>query len=511
MLMQKPGIHLVWLKRDLRIADHAALHAACRNGNVVVLYVYEPELLAAAEHDSSHLVFINQSLRELDIELQKRGAQLTVRRGQLPEVFEALHQEHPIAALYSHEETGGDLTYKRDTRVAAWAKSHGIPWHEPPQFGVFRRLRSRDGWASKWEERMLQPILRAPDTIPSAQNVESGHVLDAADLGLAASTKSAAQVGGETSAIATVRSFLGERGMHYRADMSSPESGWEGCSRLSPHLAYGTISLRTVYKRTLRQAQNVKLQLQSAKPTLSSADAKSWLNSLTSFQGRLHWHCHFMQKLESQPAIEFQNISRSYDGLRENDHNTELFEAWKAGQTGYPMIDACMRALHQTGWINFRMRAMLVSFAAYDLWLHWRPVGVYLATQFLDYEPGIHFSQLQMQSGTTGINTLRIYNPVKQAQEQDPTGAFIRRYVPELRELPTEYLAAPWMTPPLLQLAAGCVIGKQYPLPIVDHLKAIARAKLRIAQVRGTGEERREARAVHERHGSRRGPRTPHR
>jgi deoxyribodipyrimidine photo-lyase len=504
--MQAAGIHLVWLKRDLRVADHAALAAACEHGNVVVLYVYEPELLAAAEHDSSHLEFINQSLRELDVQLRERGAQLTVRQGQLPEVFEQLHALHPIAALYSHEETGGDLTYKRDIRVAAWTKARGVPWRDIPQFGVIRRLKSRDGWATRWEQRMTEPLVRAPAKIPAQAGVDSGTILTAAELGLSASTKHAAQPGGELAANAMLRSFLHERGMNYRADMASPEPGWEGCSRLSPHLAYGTISMRAVHKHTVARQRQLRAQLQNADKRISRADGKAWLDSLVSFQGRLHWHCHFMQKLESQPSIEFQNVNRSYDGLRENQHNNAYFDAWKAGQTGYPMIDACMRALHQTGWINFRMRAMLVSFAAYDLWLHWRPVGVYLATQFLDYEPGIHFSQLQMQSGTTGINTLRIYNPVKQALDNDADGVFIRRYVPELEALPTEYLAAPWTTPPLLQIASGCVIGKQYPLPIVDHLKAIALAKSRIARVRGSIDERRDARAVYERHGSRRGP-----
>jgi deoxyribodipyrimidine photo-lyase len=504
--MRPAGIHLVWLKRDLRVADHAALNAACAHGNVVVLYVYEPELLTAAEHDTSHLEFINQSLRELDERLRERGAQLTVRHGPLPDVFEQLHALHPITALYSHEETGGDLTYKRDIRIASWAKSHGIPWHEFPQFGVIRRLRSRDGWAARWEQRMTQPLVRAPATIQAAIGIDPGALRTPADLGLPASTKHAAQPGGELAATTMLRSFLHERGMTYRADMASPEPGWEGCSRLSPHLAYGTISMRTVHKHTVARQRQLRAQLQNADRRVSAADGKAWLDSLTSFQGRLHWHCHFMQKLESQPSLEFQNVNRSYDGLRENLHNSALFEAWKAGQTGYPMIDACMRALHQTGWINFRMRAMLVSFCAYDLWLHWRPVGIYLATQFLDYEPGIHFSQLQMQSGTTGINTLRIYNPIKQAQDNDADGVFIRRYVPELEALPTEYLAAPWTTPPLLQIASGCVIGKQYPLPIVDHLKAVALAKSRIARVRGSDDERRDARAVYERHGSRRGP-----
>lgn len=506
--MKDEGLHVVWLKRDLRIADHAPLLEACKHARVVVLYVYEPEILQSEEHDTSHLEFVNQSLLALDEALQKRGAHLTYRVGPLPQVLEDLRAQHSIAALYSHEETGNHLTYMRDLRVKAWAASHRIPWSETPQNGVVRRLRSRDGWARRWESRMNTPLQKAPDIIRSASDVHAEHPRSARDLGLAPNTKTEAQAGGEPLALATLRTFLETRGLHYRSDMSSPVEGWEGCSRLSPHLAYGTISLRAVYKHTLARQGKLKLALQRERNNEeSTAETQAFLNSLTSFQGRLHWHCHFMQKLESQPSIEFENMARAYDGLRENEFHQERFDAWKEGRTGYPMVDACMRALHATGWINFRMRAMLVSFATYDLWLHWRPVAVYLASQFLDFEAGIHFSQVQMQAGTAGINTLRMYNPSKQATDQDPDGVFIRQYVPELRNLPTPHLAEPWTTPPLVQIACGCIIGKTYPAPIVDHLQAVAFAKRRIGAIRQSVEARSEAGAVFQRHGSRRGPR----
>jgi deoxyribodipyrimidine photo-lyase len=210
-----------------------------------------------------------------------------------------------------------------------------------------------------------------------------------------------------------------------------------------------------------------------------------------------------MQKLEDEPELEFQNISRVYDGLRENEFNQERFAAWKEGKTGYPMIDACMRALNETSWINFRMRAMLVSFASNHLWLHWRPTAVHLAQHFLDFEPGIHFSQFQMQSGTTGINTIRIYSPAKQVIDHDPTGVFIKQYVPELANVPNEFLPEPHRMPLDMQSKIGCIIGKDYPSPIVEHSKAYKAAKEKIFAIRQSNLAITDAKRVFVKHGSR--------
>jgi deoxyribodipyrimidine photo-lyase len=227
--------------------------------------------------------------------------------------------------------------------------------------------------------------------------------------------------------------------------------------------------------------------------------------SLRAFLGRLHWHCHFMQKLESEPAIEHRCFNRAYEDLRSEAH-PERLGAWCEGRTGYPFVDACMRYLQTHGWINFRMRAMLVSFAAYDLWLDWRRLRDFLARQFADYEPGIHYSQLQMQSGVTGINTLRIYSPVKQGVDQDPDGAFVRRWCPELAGVPTSAVHTPWMLSPAQQRKSGCVLDRDYPRPIVDHAAAVRHARARFAEVRRSDFGREEAARVYELHGSRRGP-----
>jgi deoxyribodipyrimidine photo-lyase len=196
-------------------------------------------------------------------------------------------------------------------------------------------------------------------------------------------------------------------------------------------------------------------------------------------------------------------VHRGYDGLREDQFNPAHFAALTEGRTGWPMVDACVAMLRETGWVNFRMRAMLVSVAAYPLWLHWRPVGEWLARQFLDYEPGIHWSQLQMQSGTTGINTTRVYNPVKQAQDHDPQGHFVRRWLPVLRRVPDAWLLEPWRMPPSVQARCGVRLGLDWPLPVVDLERATREAKARLHQRRALPEVKAAKPAIVHRHGSR--------
>jgi deoxyribodipyrimidine photo-lyase len=228
-----------------------------------------------------------------------------------------------------------------------------------------------------------------------------------------------------------------------------------------------------------------------------------WAASLRAFESRLHWRCHFIQKLEDEPQIEFRNFVRAYDGLREDEFDEGRFAAWQRGETGYPMIDASMRMLLATGWLNFRMRSMLVAFAAYDLWLHWQRPAHWLARLFLDYEPGIHYPQFQMQSGTAGHATIRLYNPIKQGQDHDPTGEFVRRWIPALRRVPDSFVHAPWLLPVDQQQTVGCLIGRDYPGPVVDHQQSVAYARARIAAVRRNPALREEVRQVFARHGSR--------
>ncbi|MBI1380282.1 MAG: deoxyribodipyrimidine photolyase [Planctomycetaceae bacterium] len=489
---------LVWLKRDLRVADHAPLFEAAARGPVAALYLWEPIVVGAAEFDGQHLAYLQGALAELSESLWRLGIPLLFAEGDAVVALERLRRSLGFVRVWSHEETGLLATYRRDQAVAAWAREVGVQWTERPQTGVVRRLRTRDGWAKRWHARMSEPIVPVPESARGAEGVLPDPLPVGTVLGVAPRRRDGQGQPGESSAARVLDDFLAVRSQRYRASMSAPGPGWDGCSRLSEHLAFGALSMRQTYQATARRLEELRAD--------KSAAPKGWVGSLSAFAQRLRWHCHFEQKLEDAPDLESVNLHRGYDGLRESEFDTTRFAAWCEGRTGYPMVDACMRSLLATGWLNFRMRAMLVSFASYHLWLHWRETGLHLGRQFLDFEPGIHWAQVQMQSGTTGMNTLRMYNPAKQLVDHDPEGTFVRRWCPELAGVPLAHLPEPHLMDAAEQRRAGCRIGREYPSPIVDSKAALALARTRFRDVRRDPAVRAEAAEIVEKHGSRRRP-----
>ena len=481
-------LQIVWFKRDLRVQDNRALSLAAEQGPVLPLYVAEPELWQEADMSGRQWSFVADTLQELQHALANLGQPLVIRTGDVIDILTSLSETHDVSALWSHEETGNAWTYKRDIKVAAWCKSQGIAWNEIRNHGVQRRLASRNGWAANWDRFMQEPIAASPHLQPT--DIAVGHIPSAQELGLPADPCPLRQTGGRTAGQERLRSFLNVRGEPYRRAMSSPLEGEEACSRLSPHLAWGTLSMREVAQATWNRQKTLR--------ETGTAGRSTWGGALSSFNGRLHWHCHFIQKLEDEPRLEFENLHSKYDGIRPSAPDQDRLHAWSNGETGLPFVDACMRYLRATGWLNFRMRSMVMATASYHLWLDWRAPGLQLARYFTDYEPGIHWSQVQMQSGTTGINTVRIYNPVKQGYDQDPTGVFTRKWVPELNAIADKHLQEPWKAE-----NAGDVLGKTYPMRIVDHMAAARFARDRIWSVRAGDDFRSEASAVVAKHGSR--------
>jgi deoxyribodipyrimidine photo-lyase len=481
------GLNIVWFKRDLRIADHKPLASAAAQGRVLPLYIAEPEYWRQADTSARQWAFAAECLHELKDALSGLGQPLCIMVGEAVAILESFHRSHGIAALWSHEETGNGWTYARDLAVKAWAQKNNIMWHESRQFGVQRRIASRNGWAEAWDRDMAQPVTPPPAALPKIDGKWRTGIPTATELGLADDACPYRQRGGRAAALATLDSFLHQRGRDYRYQMSSPVTAFDASSRLSPHLTWGTLSMREVAQASWARMRVLKLS--------DVPSDKGWGASMISFSGRQHWHCHFMQKLEDEPRIEFENMHRAYDGLRPDIADADRLNAWSTGNTGYPFVDACMRALNQHGWINFRMRAMLMSFASYHLWLPWRQSGLHLARKFVDYEPGIHWPQVQMQSGTTGINTMRIYNPVKQGYDHDKEGMFVRQYVPELATVPDAFIHEPWLWPDAASL--------EYPPPIVDCVLAAKAARDMLYSIRKRPEHAESARQIAKKHGSR--------
>ncbi|MBM7066976.1 FAD-binding domain-containing protein [Actibacterium sp. 188UL27-1] len=483
---------LLWFKRDLRVSDHPALgHAASLGAPVLPLYVVEPEYWSLPDTSARQWLFTAECLETLRRYLAVLGAPLVVRLGDAVSILEHLVTSHRITRMVSHEETGNAWTFARDRRVGAWARSRGVDWVELPQSGIVRRLKTRDGWARQREGFVREPQLEVPAGLTPVADVDGQAIPSARDLGLAADGCTDRQPGGRDHALSLLGGFLTTRGQTYRKAMSSPVEGEWACSRLSPHLALGTLSGREAAQAAAARKVEVK------------GTKTGWSGSLSSFTSRLAWRDHFMQKLEDAPSIETHCLHTAYESLRPREPDAARLHAWEVGETGLPFTDACMRYLRATGWLNFRMRSMLTAVASYHLWLDWRATGPHLARMFTDYEPGIHWSQLQMQSGTTGMNTVRIYNPVKQGNDQDPTGIFTRRWVPELADVPDEHLQEPWLWD-----GAGRLLGKAYPEPLVDVKAAAKTASTAVWGVRRGPEFRAEANRIVAKHASRKEPGT---
>lgn len=460
-------LSLVWFKRDLRVHDHPALALAAAQGGVLPVYIVEPDLWAQPDASARQWAFVAECLRDLRLDLAALGQPLVLREGDAVEVLARLHAKHRFAQIVSHEETGNAWSYARDQRVAAWARDKSVPWVEVPQSGVERRIPGRDGWAKRRTAFMASPLAEVTALPPVVEG--TGALPSARSLKLAEDTCPFRQQGGRVAGLLALDSFTTSRGQGYRGSMSSPVTAERGSSRLSPYLTFGAISTREVaqiveHEKQVRRGQG------------------AWVPSLRSFEARLAWRDHFMQKLEDQPALETHALHPAMEGLHPRQPDSVRLEAWQNGETGLPFVDACMRYLRATGWINFRMRAMLQSVASYHLWLDWRVTGTHLARMFTDYEPGIHWPQVQMQSGTTGINAPRLYDPVKQGQEQDPKGLFMRRWVPELAPIPDSFLNEPWKWPQAREVLAG-----RYPEPVIDPNTAARSARAAMAERRHQG------------------------
>ena len=463
---------IVWFRYDLRLEDNQAFIEATKNGNVLPIFIFDKNYYKIDTSSSFHLKFCEDSLKDLNQSLKNLyNSKINIYYGDTTEILKNISKKFNISEIYSHHVFKNNYLSKIDGKISKFFKECNIQWYLFNQFGIQLGKRDRYRWSYNWNKFINQPVLE--------KRVNCNFIIDPDhNKNCAISTNfiddKLIQEGGRRNAVKLLNSFLDNRSDNYQKEMSSPITGEKSCSRLSPYITYGNISLREIYRAT-KQKLNEDISIVKKK-------------SLIAFKSRLAWHCHFIQKLYDEPEIEFKNLNSAFDGLREDDFNPYYYEAWKNGNTGYPFIDACMRYLKVNGWINFRMRAMLVSFASYQLWLDWKKTSKHMAKLFTDYEPGIHYSQFQMQSGTTGINSIRIYNPIKQSIDQDPDGNFIRKWVPELKNVQGKLIHEPWKMTYIDQKSISIELGKNYPLPIIENNKATKIAKDKIWKVKKSKE-----------------------
>lgn len=474
-------ISVWWIKRDARLDDNPALTAAIQSSKYVIpVAIFEPNVWSSSEHSELHRSCWLSAIAALNKNLELRGSRLLFMATTAEAAFKILIEQFKVEAIFSHEEIGSESTYGRDRRVKSYLTGRNIPWIEIPQSGVVRGLRSRDKRNKIWATRVTSPPLPIPENLSLPSGVISQ--LPTHDEILKLSNSSVTERIGRT----VLRSFLETRGQGYSGRISSPNTAFESGSRLSEHLAWGTLSVRRVYYESICRTNGLEGDL--------SPEARRWRRSLHAFRSRLHWRDHFIQRLESEPKMEYFALNRAYEAVSYED-DVRLLNAWLTGTTGAPLVDACMRCLQNEGFLNFRMRAMVVSYACHVLHLSWKTIMHPLAALFIDYEPGIHISQLQMQAGVVGINTIRIYNPTKQLMEQDSEAIFVKKWVPELRGCSAAQIFEHEVRP---------ILG--YTATLVNYKERVELSKKQLYGIKGLAETQKVAKVVLEKHGSRMKP-----
>jgi deoxyribodipyrimidine photo-lyase len=475
---------LMWFRRDLRLDDNAALyHAlrACRQ--LLCIFVFDRAILDALPRADRRVEFIRESLVELEAELRTLGGGLIVRHAVAEEEIAALARILEVQAVFANRDDE-PAALARDAKVLGALANGGISFHTYKDQAVFERdeLLTKTGqpytvftpykraWLAKVDAFYLKPypVRSHADALAPAPGDFRSPVPTLAEIGFEKSNLSALEIPtGSRGGMALFEDFF-QRIDRYHQARDYPAV--RGPSYLGVHLRFGTVSVRQL----AGVAHQLSLQ--------GNAGASTWL-------GELIWRDFFFQVLAHHPQIgEGKSFRPEYDRIQwhHGKHADMLFEAWCRGRTGYPLVDAAMAQINQSGYMHNRLRMVVASFLCKNLGLDWRRGERYFALQLNDFELASNNGNWQWasSSGCDAQPYFRIFNPVTQSERFDPDGKFIRRYLPQLAKLPGTSIHAPWTTAPLELEAAGVRLGDNYPEPIVDHAEVRARTLQRYAVVR---------------------------
>ncbi len=464
---------LVWFRRDLRDVDHAALHAALRAGDAVhCAFVFDAEILDPLPRRDRRVEFIWEAVRELKASLESAGGGLQVLHGRAREEIPRLAARLKVAAVYANRDYE-PAAVVRDAVVERSLAGLGIAFHSRKDQVLFEldELRTQAGGAfsvftpykNAWLKK-LTPFFVKPYPVQRHRArlaPFAGPMPSLEELGFERTNLAALRI---PTGMAGGRKLFGEfkRRIAAYADRRDYPA-LKGPSYLSMHLRFGTVSIRELVGYAWREG---------------SPGAGVWLSELA-------WRDFYFMVLASRPDVVDHAFHREYDALVFDDLASH-WRAWRDGATGYPLVDAALRQLNASGYMHNRLRMVAASFLVKDLGIDWRRGERWFALKLNDYDLAANNGGWQW-AASTGCDAqpyFRIFNPVTQSERFDADGQFIRRYLPELARVPLKFLHAPWRMAPLEQQAAGCVIGRDYPAPVVDHALARRRTLERYAAAR---------------------------
>ena len=444
------NLNIVWLKRDLRTIDHLPLFKAEElKQDYIIIYLFEPDQMNHPDFSLRHQQFIYHSIIAMNKTLKTYNREVHVFYENAKNVFKYLTSKYSVKNVFSYQESGTNNSWLRDKKVNKFLAEKNIKWTEFENQAVIRGSKNRLGWDKNWFSHATSLIIQNIYSFNNFQLQKSPFDFSIDTFPKLKEYPREFQPAGEKFALKYLISFLEDRGKNYNRHISQPEKSRYSCGRISTYLAWGNITVKQVYQR-VKKSPYYKINKRA----------------FDAFLSRIKWRSHFIQKFEVECSYENICINKGYEQMKYANNNI-LLEKWKKGQTGFPMVDASMRCLIKNGWLNFRMRAMLVSFLCHYLEQDWRRGVYHLAKLFLDYEPGIHFTQFQMQAGVTGINSIRVYNPIKQSIEKDPDAVFLKKWIPELACIDNAFIHQPWKLTEIDLIDKS--IPEFYKHPIISH------------------------------------------